>query len=243
MGPLTSNRMTLAPVHIGVDIGQKQDPTAIVVAELSERLSGRMRHVAAYTDVSGYHQPENLPILETVYTVHMMQRLPLGTSYPEVAARVAEVACSDRLLGRERLLLIDETGVGRPVYEMIAEAVKARAGWRGQMRPVTFTAGDVYERDRHGTEGSRLGKAHLVSRLQALLQARPERIELPAEHPEAPAVREEIKNYEIRVDSATAHDTYGAFKTVTHDDLVTALGLAVLDEPSAYRVSRGARMF
>lgn len=232
----------LAAVHIGVDVGQKQDPTAIVIAELSERPSGRLRHIQAHTDSAGYHQGYSEPIMETVYTVRMMQRLALGTVYPDVAARVAEIACSAHLFGRDRLLLIDETGVGLPVYELIAAEVDARPQGRERvrMRPVMFTYGDRYERYRHGEAGSRLGKAYLVSRLQALLQT--DRIHIPEEHPEAPAMLTEIKNYEIRVDQ-NAHDTYGAFKVGTHDDLVTALGLAVLDDPRDYRITLGPRMF
>ncbi len=41
----------------------------------------------------------------------------------------------------------------------------------------------------------------------------------------------EFLDYEIKVD-ANANDKYGAFKVGSHDDLVTALGLAVLKTPS-----------
>ena len=68
-----------------------------------------------------------------------------------------------------------------------------------------------------------LGKAYLVSRLQALLDA--DRLHLP-QTPEATALVEELLDYEIRVDR-NGHDRYGAFRVGTHDDLVTALGLAV----------------
>ena len=40
----------------------------------------------------------------------------------------------------------------------------------------------------------------------------------------------ELKDYQIKVDQDGA-DTYGAFKVGSHDDLATALGLAVLDDP------------
>jgi hypothetical protein len=42
---------------------------------------------------------------------------------------------------------------------------------------------------------------------------------------------QELLDYEIRVDE-NANDKYGAFRVGTHDDLVTALGLAVQREPS-----------
>jgi hypothetical protein len=42
---------------------------------------------------------------------------------------------------------------------------------------------------------------------------------------------QELMDYEIRVDQ-DANDRYGAFAVGSHDDLVTALGLAV-QEPAA----------
>jgi hypothetical protein len=49
-------------------------------------------------------------------------------------------------------------------------------------------------------------------------------------------MQRELQDYEIRVDQ-DANEKYGAFKVGTHDDLVTALGLACLEDPAAYRVS------
>jgi hypothetical protein len=72
-----------------------------------------------------------------------------------------------------------------------------------------------------------LGKAWLVSRMQALFQG--ERLHLPPGHPEAETLVKELLDYEIRVDQ-DANDKYGAFKVGTHDDLVTALGLATQDD-------------
>ena len=63
----------------------------------------------------------------------------------------------------------------------------------------------------------------MISRLQALLSRG--RLHLP-KTAEAEALRRELAVYELRVD-AQARETFGAFKTGTHDDLVTALGLAI----------------
>ncbi len=73
----------------------------------------------------------------------------------------------------------------------------------------------------------RLGKAWLVSRMQALLQGG--LLHLPNTS-EAEQLGRELLDYEIRV-SEDANDRYGAFSVGTHDDLVTALGLAVLADP------------
>ncbi|HVT59766.1 MAG TPA: hypothetical protein VHR45_15365 [Thermoanaerobaculia bacterium] len=80
----------------------------------------------------------------------------------------------------------------------------------------------------------RLGKAWLVSRLLALLQT--DRLHLPRT-PEAEALVEELLDYEIGVD-ANANDRYGAFKVGTHDDLVTALGLAAQDRQRSFSYAR-----
>ncbi len=87
-----------------------------------------------------------------------------------------------------------------------------------------FTAGD--RRTETWKDGGRrvsLGKAFMVSRLQAMLGGG--RLHLP-KTAEAEALTRELLNYELRVDG-DGHETFGAFKTGTHDDLVTALGLAV----------------
>ena len=91
----------------------------------------------------------------------------------------------------------------------------------------TSTRGDRLN-GRSGMQNMSVGKAYLVSRLQALFQTT--RIQLPADYPEADAMVRELQDYEIRV-TEDANDRYGAFKVGTHDDLVTALGLAVLCDP------------
>ncbi len=90
---------------------------------------------------------------------------------------------------------------------------------------VIFTSGT--QRKEHPRQRKvTLGKARLVSRLQALLRAG--RLHLPA-HREATALARELETYELRVDD-NGHARFGAFKTGTHDDLVTALALAVHED-------------
>jgi hypothetical protein len=118
-------------------------------------------------------------------------------------------------------LFVDGTGVGQPVVDLLREK-----GAGVPVRPVYFTHGDRRVEQRDGSIG--LGKAWLVSRLQALLQTA--RILLPRTM-EARVLGQELMDYEIRVDQ-DANDRYGAFAVGSHDDLVTALGLAV-QEPAA----------
>ena len=208
----------VSTVTIGIDVGQRVDPTAIAVCQLEG----------------------------DYFTVHYLERLPLGTAYPAVAKRVRVLfertakkvalelsqpmllALPDALeeAGRRIWTFIDITGVGSPVCELLREGMGAE-----HITGVSFTYGDrcgVYPGSREGS----LGKGFLVSRLQVLLQSR--RIALP-ETSEARALAEELLDYEIRVtDDANAR--YGAFKVGTHDDLVTALGLATLFDADAYTI-------
>ena len=66
-----------------------------------------------------------------------------------------------------------------------------------------------------------------ASRLQVLLQA--DRILLP-DTDEARQLVDELFAFEIKI-AEDGNERYGAFKVGKHDDLVVALGLAVLDDP------------
>jgi hypothetical protein len=191
----------MGSVTIGVDIGQKHDPTAIAVVEVEKR-------------DDGYH-----------FRVRYLEALPLGTRFHTVAARVGEIVASVRKLsGRTPTVCVDATGLGLPVLELIQ-----RAGVPDVV-PVYFTYGDR-RAEKQGASGRleiSLGKAYLVCRLQALLQS--DRLHLLPTMAAAQELAAELRDYEIRVDE-NANDRYGAFKVGTHDDLVTALGLAVQADP------------
>jgi len=217
-------------VTVGADIGQKIDPTAIVVCEATRRETGRMTPPPTLHPGQRGVSFTQRPIMETIFTVRHIERMQLNTDYPSVAGRIAEVvrAVRDRYppRGVRVYLTVDSTGVGRPLVDMLKEHL---AGTAVSLSAATFVHGDRL--DGHaGSRELRVGKAYLVSRLQALIQT--DRMRLPAGHPEAQAMARELADYEIKVDQ-NANDTYGAFRVGTHDDLVTALGLAVLTDPLA----------
>lgn len=193
----------MGTVTIGIDIGQKSDPTAIAVVEMEWR---------GPEDRRADH-----------YLCRHLSRLPLGTGYTQVTERLSEIVAGARQYEASvRAVYLDATGVGQPV----ADDLK-RAGVR--VTPVYFTHGD---RRTENEDGSiTLGKAFLVSRLKVLMQGG--RIHL-ARTEEMDAMQKELMDYEIRVNEH-ANETYGAFKTGAHDDLVTALGLAVQEKPVMVR--------
>jgi len=210
-------------VVMGVDIGQKRDPTAIAVVEWEERVVGqkvvkRGNVIVDRRDETEYH-----------YTTRHLERLPLGTPYPDVARRVGQLAegIKERTGRRPSKLYVDATGVGQPVVDLLREYGVRSVG-------VYFNHGD--KRVEVSRQQVNLGKAYLVSRLQSLLQSG--RIHLPRSD-EAQVLAQELMDYEIRVDQ-DANDRYGAFRVGTHDDLVTALGLAVQAEPKHLFIGRAS---
>lgn len=204
----------MGPITIGVDLGQQRDRTAIAVAELEDR-QGDEYHI-----------------------IRRLERLPLRTPYHEVAARLTIIVEGVRLRAMQdemdRLVLprwergpeqeimptvyVDATGLGKPVIDALAVAGVPLVS-------VYFTYGD--KRLTQGEESMSLGKAWLVSRLQVLLQAG--HVLLP-KTAEAAALATDLRNYEITM-TPDANERDGAFSVGTHDDLVTALGLAVQPQP------------
>ena len=187
-------------VTLGVDIGQKHDPTALCVAQ-----------AVTIRDCWGFR-------------IRWLERLPLGTPYPEVADRIEDLV--DQLQNRPeglKRVYIDATGVGTPVVDALVGRVSPDL-----LRAVYLTGGRVHRISWQGRYWQiRLGKARLVHRLLGLLQGRC--LALPT-GAEARALEAELLSYEIRIDTK-GHDRYGAFRSGTHDDLVTALALAVQGEP------------
>jgi hypothetical protein len=234
----------LNPVAIGVDVGQIQDPTAVAVTEVAEIETGKIRpveYVPAHFGPDGQWVNAKYaePVMATDYTVRFIRRLPLGTSYPDVALYIAELLCSPLLANRSVRVLIDVTGVGRPVYDDLKGEVGLRkealrkARCEVSLQPISFVHGERYNR-KLGT----LGKAYLVSRLQSLLQGR--RVHAP-DTAEVKATLDELRVYEIKV-SNEGKDTYGA-SIGKHDDLATALGLSCLEDPYANRVRYSKRIY
>jgi hypothetical protein len=189
----------MGAVIVGVDIGQRRDPTAIAVVEQEERRGTEIHHIARH-----------------------LERLPLGTPYPAVAERVVAVVGGVHAVtsGEAPTLYVDATGVGTPIVDTLRAAGVADLA---RLLAVYFNHGDRRKVER---DEIKLGKAWLVSRMQALLQSG--LLHLPRTA-EAEVLAKELLDYEIRV-TEDANDRYGAFRVGAHDDLVTALGLATQED-------------
>ncbi|MEM7481076.1 MAG: hypothetical protein AAF481_07860 [Acidobacteriota bacterium] len=161
---------------------------------------------------------------EIHFLVRHLERIKPGTSFPAIADLVAEKARRIALKGEsDPTLYVNVTGKGDPILELIREKWKAR-----QPIAVYFNHGDRRERESLKVT---LGKAFLVTRLQALLQSN--RIHLPAMQ-EARTLADDLLDYEVRL-VENANQREGAFRVGKRDELVTALGMAVQDDVGGHR--------
>lgn len=135
--------------------------------------------------------------------------------YPDVAERVRKLMDAVELWGKAALA-VDATGVGAAVVDMLR-----RAGLT--FDAVTITGGDTQSMDpRSGSY--RVPKRDLVGGLQVLLQSGRLKIARSLEHAET--LRAELLNFRVKINVATAHDSYEAWREGDHDDLVLAAALA-----------------
>jgi hypothetical protein len=200
-------------VAVGIDVGQAHDPTAIAVVSKIDTTTASPRLRSA--------NPEPHPR----YEVQHLERLPLGMAYPRQVERLEAIVARSPLNRLSPRVLVDYTGVGRPVFDMFA----ARPALR-RAQGVVITGGR--ETTRHGP-GWSVPKGELVSKLQALLHAGELRI--AASLPDAPVLLRELQDFRVRFSDA-GNATFNA-REGAHDDLVLALALAVfgLSRPEAVR--------
>ncbi|HEY7310271.1 MAG TPA: hypothetical protein VH643_12985 [Gemmataceae bacterium] len=179
---------------IGLDLGQTQDFTALAVLQRNQSDAG----------------PSGLPSPD--YALRHLRRFPLGTPYTEIVPAVARLTGTSPLSGSP--LIVDQTGVGRAVVDMLRQAV----GW---VVPLTITGGHAVTRTEDGSY--HVPKKELVTCLQVVMQAR--RLQIARRLPDAALLVRELQNFQVKI-TAAAHETFGVWRDGQHDDLVLALALA-----------------
>jgi hypothetical protein len=173
---------------VGVDLGQSHDPTAVCVVR---RLDDGPR---------------------PVFQVGHLERLPLHTPYPVIVSHVMRQLVRKPLAGKSELV-IDFTGVGRPVFDLFVGRGITPVG-------VTITGGDAVTNDGPVW---RVPKLILVSRVQALLHSG--QLKIHKVLPDAAALVAELQEFRAEV-TANGRWTFNA-RTGKHDDLVLALAIAL----------------
>jgi phage FluMu gp28-like protein len=178
--------------YVGLDLGQANDYTAVVVAEKvppegSDDYELHIRHMERFRDVL----------------------------YPDVAERVRGLLDAPELRGKAAMA-VDATGVGAAVVDML------RKSGLETFDAVTITGGDT--ESQQGWYDWRVPKRDLIGGLQVLLQSGRLKIAHTLEH--AKTLKSELLNFRVKVNVATGHDSYEAWREGDHDDLVLAAALA-----------------
>ena len=147
--------------YIGVDLGQVNDPTAIAVLEYSEEL-GPVRNPVTWA----------FPVHKR-WILRQVERMRLGTEFSDVARRVGQFARYFGGPGRPLpgsewyyrgpgvTLVVDATGLGSPVLEMIR-----KEPMRANIVGVKLTGGSgANKADKHWN----VAKTELMGRLAAMV--------------------------------------------------------------------------
>jgi len=183
---------TLEPLgsrfYLGLDLGQSRDYSAIAVAERRVELTGRRNRIT--------YQDET----ETRIILSDLERIPLRTPYPDVVEIVRAV--TQRYRGRSLQIVMDATGVGAAVRDMLA-----RAQLRVSVFGVTITGGD---RVTAAWNGYHVPRVDLLANLRVLLEKR--MLEVTDTGREAENLRHELVRWSRR--------------RATRDDLIFATALA-----------------
>jgi hypothetical protein len=173
---------------IGLDLGQADDFTALCVLEMT-------------TD-------ENV----RNYAVRRLERIR-GASYPDIVIKIAALLKAPPLAGNSNLVL-DQTGCGRPIFDMFVKAGLKPTG-------ISIHGGDAVS---HEGNSWRVPKRDLVGILQVLLQTN--RLKVASKLKLGPVLQAEMLNFRVKIDPATAHDSYSSWRESDHDDLVLSTALA-----------------
>jgi hypothetical protein len=144
--------------------------------------------------------------------VKHLERFSLGLSYPDVIARAREILARPPLCGNAQLV-IDESGVGRPVGDIFDDL---------GLKPirVTITAGN--EVTAVAPRRWNVSKTVLISTVDARLHTG--ELKIASALSDAEAMRDELKDFRRKLSDA-GRATYAA-RANAHDDLVLAVAIA-----------------
>jgi hypothetical protein len=184
-----------------LDLGQTTDPSAFVIAECSS---------------SPDPDPDRKGYSLNRYDVRHIHRWDLGTKYTQIVSDLKSwYTMKPNLPGST--LMVDGTGVGRPVVDMLRES-----GISADVRAYTITAGfnEGEYKDGWGT----VPKLHLCGATQAVVQQR--RVRYADGLPLGPVLEKEMETFEVKV-TENRNETFASWREGTHDDILLALALLV----------------
>jgi hypothetical protein len=202
----------MANYTCGLDLGQVNDWSALVVAEHCLKADGQEERVR---NTDWGPTTDMVPRWRDCFDVVGILRWR-GTAYPAIVDEVCLLLTELPLRGRCSLV-VDATGVGRPVLDLFDQATRENRldFWSDE---VTLTGGE-----KEGERGRTVPKFEIVRSVEVLLQTK--RLRVVPTIPLADVLRAELENFRATV-TLTGRVRLEAEGT-GHDDIVMALAMAV----------------
>jgi hypothetical protein len=191
---------------IGVDLGQRQDYTAIAIIELLTVFTDEIDRVT-------YERKTR-----TYYRLRHLDRIPLRTDYETIVDYLARLVARQDLAERS-IVVMDATGVGAPVYEMFTKR------WPPvrETTKVVITGAAEVNRIKGTSYGWTVPRRDLLYSLEALLRNR--LLDIAPGIPHTKTLIRELSLME-RDFTASGRETIELANSNVHDDLVFATALA-----------------
>jgi len=178
---------------ISVDLAQVNDFTAITIIE----------------KVSQKGSPKE-------YHLRHIERPERGTTYPRIVDRINELVNTEQLKKERKTVVIDITGVGRPVWDLLQNSHIA-----AKTKGITITGGNtvIENRDIYSVP-----KRDLITSLQVAFQNG--QLQIANGLPEADNLVRELNNFKVKI-NINGHDQYEAWREGVHDDIVLSVAMGV----------------
>ena len=190
---------------IAVDLAQANDYTVFTVIE--RIITYAPERVRGYTYASEKGRE---------YHLRHIERSERGTPYPKIVERLKELIYSKQLIGKQKAVVIDVTGVGMPVWDMIQAA-----GLKRQINGIQITGGNNVTWNDNIYN---VPKRDLISALQVAFQNGA--LKIAQGLPEAETLVRELTNFKVKI-NINGHDQYEAWREGIHDDIVLSAAMGV----------------
>ncbi len=196
---------------LSVDLGSEQDYTALCLIKRVEKIQDK--NLPYYN--SRPIRDEPVMVVAELHLIRM-EKIPLKTEYPVIVRGIKAIINNPEYVGNIALI-VDQTGVGLPVMQMMYQAGLAPIG-------ITIHGGDrvTISPDHYGVP-----KRELAMALLTAYQMKRFKVPPPSKMPIIKEFEKELQGFIMKIDKKTGHDTYEAWAERIHDDLVMSAALGV----------------
>lgn len=196
--------------YMGVDLGKRHDYSAITVTQRIDRFRDK------YGNVGTLYRDEEPRIIETMFRVRMMEQFK-DIPYTDVVERIG-VLMSNNTLRHSTQLVVDATGVGEPVIDMLARTNIDNVPLAPI--PIVITGGTAINMNRSGFT---VPKRDIGMALLTVTESN--RIKVSRSLPLAGVLKQQLEKFKIKI-NRRGHEQFEAAEG-DHDDLVMSLAIAI----------------